>query len=137
MRSWTGTLLVIGAAVLYTGLTVSGAIGGHHGCGKCGAPAECCYQEMVVQRCKMVPDNKPIKKTVYEVKEVPYCLHKLSHCHDCDCCPECQACPRYKKVLVKKEITCGEKCGTKCVVEDCVEVVAVPCTRCGHCGHCK
>src|SRR5262245_15342802 len=35
------------------------------------------YQDVVSHRCKLVPDKKQIKKTVYEVKEVPFCLHKL------------------------------------------------------------
>lgn len=91
-----------------------------------------CYQEVVTYRCKMVPDNKPIKKTVYECKEVPYCEHKLSKFGHCDCCPECQACPKFKKVLIKREIVTGEKCGTKCVPEAVVARVCVPCCRCGH-----
>ncbi len=80
----------------------------------------------VTYRCKMVPDVKPIKKIVYECREVPYCNHQLPKFgHGCDCCPECQACPKFKKVLVKKEIICGEKHGMKCVPE------AIPCCRCG------
>jgi hypothetical protein len=93
------------------------------------------YQDVVSHRCKLVPDKKQIKKTVYEVKEVPFCLHKLphlcSHLHG-DCCDECQCrecdCPRYKKVLLKKEIVCEEICTTKCVVEEFVE--RVPCRVC-------
>ncbi len=137
MRSWSEVLVFSLAAIGYVVYCVADADGGPLGCHRCGAPNECCYQQVVVDRCKLVPDNKPIKKIVYELKEVPYCSHKLSGCHDCDCCPECQACPKYKKQLVKKEITCGEKQGTKCVVEQCVEWVAIPCTRCGHAGHCK
>src|SRR5207253_4318073 len=77
--------------------------------------------ECVTHSCKLVPETKQIKKTVYEVQEVPYCLKKLPpicslfHHHGCDCemCAECQ-CPRYKKVLVKKEIVCKEICTSKC-----------------------
>jgi hypothetical protein len=91
-----------------------------------------CYREVVTYRCKMVPDNKPIKKVVYECKEVPYCEHKLGKIGHCDCCPECQACPKFKKVLVKKEIVVGHTCGTKCVPEAVVERVPCACCRCGH-----
>jgi hypothetical protein len=94
------------------------------------------YQDCVTHSCQLVPDKKQIKKTVYEVQEVPYCLKKLPplwslfcHHHGCDCevCPDCQ-CPRYKKVLVKKEIVCKEICTTKCVVQEHVE--RVPCQPC-------
>lgn len=94
-------------------------------------PCEC-----VTHSCKLVPEVKQIKKTVYEVQEVPYCLKKLPpicslfHHHGCDCemCAECQP-PRYKKVLVKKEIVCKEICTTKCVVEE----HKVPCQPCDAC----
>jgi len=91
------------------------------------------YEDCVTHSCKLVPETKQIKKTVYEVQEVPYCLKKLPPllslfhhhgCDDCDLCAECQ-CVRYKKVLVKKEIVCGEICTSKCVVEEHVE--RVPC----------
>jgi hypothetical protein len=99
------------------------------------------YHDVVSHRCKLVPDKKQIKKTVYEVKEVPFCLHKLpplfSHHHGdcCDDCPECD-CPRYKRVLIKREIVCEEVCGTKCVVEEFVERVPcrVCCPDCPSCG---
>ena len=98
------------------------------------APPAC---ECITHSCKLVPETKQIKKTVYEVKEVPYCLKKLPpicslfHHHGCDCemCAECQ-CPRYKKVLVKKEIVCKEICTSKCVVEE----HRVPCQPCDTCG---
>ena len=99
------------------------------------------YQDVVSHRCKLVPDKKQIKKTVYEVKEVPFCLHKLphlcSHLHG-DCCDECRECdcPRYKKVLLKKEIVCEEICTTKCVIEEFVE--RVPCrVCCPDCPNCS
>jgi hypothetical protein len=93
------------------------------------------YQDCVTHSCQLVPEKKELKKTVYEVKEVPYCLKKLPplwslFCHhpcDCEVCPDCQ-CPRYKKVLVKKEIVCKEICTTKCVVQEHVE--RVPCVSC-------
>jgi len=98
-------------------------------------PQQVCYQDCVTHACKLVPDKKQIKKTVYEVQEVPFCLKKLPplwslfHHHGCDCevCAECQ-CPRYKKVLVKKEVVCKEICTSKCVVEEHVE--RVPCQPC-------
>jgi hypothetical protein len=91
------------------------------------------YQDCVTHSCKLVPETKQIKKTVYEVQEVPYCLKKLPPllslfhhhgCDDCDMCAECKP-PRYRKVLVKKEIVCGEICTSKCVVEEHVE--RMPC----------
>lgn len=100
----------------------------------CG-PQPCC-NECVSYSCKLVPEVKQIKKTVYEVKEVPFCVKKLpplcslfGH-HDCGCepCCECQ-CPRFKKVLVKKEIVCKEICTSKCVIEE----HRVPRCTCGPC----
>lgn len=137
MRFWIFVCLALVGPLGYAAYSTASTLGGHHGCPQCGAASECCYQQVVVHRCKLVPDNKPIKKIVYEVKEVPYCSHKLSHCHDCDCCAECKACPKYKRQLVKKEVVCGEKPGTKCVVEECVEFVAMPCTKCGCRSHCR
>lgn len=97
-------------------------------------PEQIVYRDVVTHRCVQVPDTRQIKKTVYEVQEVPFCLPKLPpflslfHHQCCDECVEC-ACPRYKKVLVKKEIVCAEICGTKCVIEEVVE--RVPCRVCG------
>jgi hypothetical protein len=90
------------------------------------------YQACITHSCQLVPDVKPIKKIVYEVREEPYCVKKLPpllgllhhRCGDCGQCDECQ-CVRYRKVLVKKEIVCGEICTTKCVVQEHVE--HVPC----------
>jgi hypothetical protein len=92
--------------------------------------------ECVEHRCQVVPVTKQIKKTVYEVKEAPFCIKKLpplwSLFHDRGCsgetCADCQ-CPRYRKVLVQKEIVCKEICTTKCVVEE----RRVPCQPC-ECG---
>src|SRR5438046_2447173 len=93
------------------------------------------YQDCVTHSCKLVPETKQIKKTVYEVKDEPFCLKKLPplwallHHHGCDCeiCADCQ-CPRYRKVLIKKEIVCKEICTSKCVVQEHVE--RVPCKVC-------
>jgi hypothetical protein len=98
-------------------------------------PAPC--NTCVTHSCQLVPEVKPIKKTVYEVQEVPYCLKKLPplfslfHSRDCNCdqCAECQ-CVRYKRVLVKKEVICGEICTTKCVPQE----HHVPCQTCPPCG---
>ena len=100
----------------------------------CG-PQPCC-QDCVNYSCRLVPEVKQIKKTVYEVQEVPFCVKKLPplcslFCHhDCDCepCGECQ-CPRFKRVLVKKEVVCKEICTSKCVIEE----HRVPCCVCGPC----
>ena len=88
------------------------------------SPEQLAYHDVVTHYCKLVPETKQIKKTVYEVQEVPYCLKKLPplfsfHRHGCDDCAECD-CVRYKKVLVKREIVCAEICTTKCVVEQCI-----------------
>lgn len=106
-------------------------------CPRCNCPNGVCYQQVISHVCKMVEVRTPIKKTVYECKEIPYCEHALpaliGRC-DC-CCPQCKSCPKYKKVLIKKEIVCGEKCEYKCIPEEVVTVVAVPCSQCGHCNH--
>ena len=84
---------------------------------------EAIQKDCVSHRCVLVPEKKQIKKTIYEVKEVPFCLHKLPPLHGhhhggcCDKCAEC-GCVRYKRVLLKKEIVCEEICTTKCVVEE-------------------
>ncbi len=64
--------------------------------------------------CQLVSEQKPIKKTVYECREVPFCLHELPKFGHCECCPEC-GCVRFKRVLVKKEIVVGYECVTRCV----------------------
>ena len=135
---WKLLCLILTIATLAVA-THAGELLGRHSCPHCGADGDCCWEQQVVARCKLVPDVKPIKKTVYELKEVPYCSKKPScgGCGHCAECEECRACAKYKRVLVKKEITCGEKCGTKCVVEECLEWVAVPCCKCGYHGHCS
>ena len=128
----TGLLAVIGAALIAASAAADSNLLGDsaNACPKCHEGV--CFKEVVTYRCKQVPDNKPIKKTVYECREVPYCLHKLPRLGHGGCCPECEACPRFKKVLVKKEVVVGETCGTKCVPEKFVERVPVPCCRCGY-----
>ncbi len=97
-------------------------------------PMPTSYHDCITHSCRLVPEVKQIKKTVYEVQEVPYCLKKcpplwtLWHAKGCDCeaCAECD-CVRYRKVLVKREIVCDEICTSKCVVEERVE--RVPCCK--------
>ena len=96
------------------------------------------YQPCVTHSCQLVPAIKQIKKTVYEVQEVPYCVKKcpplwsLLHHRGCDCeaCAPCD-CVRYKKVLVKREVVCEEVCTTKCVVQEHIQRVpcAPPCQK--------
>ncbi len=118
--------------VLLAGLVRLAAAGeGIAPCQNCHA-GDGCYREVVTHRCVLVPDRKPIKKTVYECKDVPYCEHRLPKFGHCDCCPECAACPKYRRVLIKREIVVGEICTTKCVVEEVIERVPAPCCHCGH-----
>ena len=98
-------------------------------CPHCQTPSEYGYEDVVEHQCRLVEEKKPIKKTIYECKEVPYCQHLPQPLFSGGCCVECQACPRYKKVLLKKEITVGEKCVTKCVVEEVIRKVP----RCKNC----
>jgi hypothetical protein len=88
--------------------------------------------------CKMVTKQEPIKKTVYEKKEVPYCEHCVSPIGHHIVCPKCKACGKTRTVLVKKSIECGKKTVHECVSEVVTEQVAVPCKECGFCtrhGH--
>ncbi len=128
----TALLAVAGAALIAASAAADSSLLGDsaNACPKCKDGT--CYQEVVTYRCKQVPDNKPVKKTVYECREVPYCEHKLPRLGHGDCCLECEACPKFKKVLVKKEVVVGETCGTQCVPERFVERIPVRCCRCGH-----
>ena len=79
--------------------------------------------DCIAHHCVLVPETRQIKKTVYEVQEVPYCLKKLPplfsfHRHCRDECIECD-CVRYKKVLVKKEVVCCEIQTMKCEPQPC------------------
>lgn len=100
-------------------------------CPHCQSQAGCCEKDLVEHRCVMKVVKTPIKKVVYECKEVPYCVHAVSKHGDCNKCAACEACPLYKTVLIKKEIVVGEKCETKCVVEEVVRK-AVCCQHCQH-----
>ena len=125
----TKLLVAFAAFASLAALSYSGAADllGHHcdGGSHCHCPMveECEWQDVVCHRCKLVEEKKAIKKTVYDVKEVPYCLTKLPKCGHCGDCDECRECKhvRYKKVLIKKEITCGETCTVKCVPEEYIE----------------
>ncbi|MBM4001870.1 MAG: hypothetical protein FJ295_01080 [Planctomycetes bacterium] len=101
-------------------------------CPHCSARDGVCYREVVTHRCRLVEEKKPIKKTVYECREVPYCEQKLPRFLACEGCPECKDCVKYKKVLYKKEIVCGETSRWKCVVEQVVHKVPC-CNRCQEC----
>jgi hypothetical protein len=130
MSNFTKCGMVILATVLVLpAVMVAGEMHGGE-CPHCAGQVG--YHDVVSHVCRTVPDKKQIKKTVYEVKEVPFCLHKLPPLfgHHGECCDECRecGCVRYKKVLLKKEIVCDEICTTKCVVEKVVE--RVPCRTC-------
>ena len=95
-------------------------------------PSQAGQSACVTHSCQLVPEVKQVKKTVYEVREEPYCLKKLPPIlgllhRRCDCCGSCDVCQcvRYRKVLVKKEIVCQEICTSKCVVQE--HVQCVPC----------
>ncbi len=125
----TKLLIAFAVFAILAGLSYSGAADmlGHHcnGGKHCHCPmVEVCeWQDVVCHRCKVVEEKKAIKKTVYEVKDVPFCLTKLPKCGHCGHCDECRECKdvRYKRVLIKKEITCGETCALKCVPEEFIE----------------
>ena len=73
------------------------------------------YQQVVRKVCKMVPDVKKVRKTVYETKEEDFCLSKK---------PNTCGKPQTRKILIKKEIV--EEVPTyRQVVESVVEVVPV------------
>lgn len=64
--------------------------------------------------CEQVCTKKPITKTVYRVKQVPYCRHNCP----CDSCRECNgvcdACVCYRTVLMKKTVKVGEEEVAEC-----------------------
>src|SRR5687768_3263549 len=126
----TKLLIAFAAFASLVGLSYSGAadmFGAHHcdGGNDCHCPMVDVWewQDGVCHRCRVVEEVKPIKKTVYDFKEVPFCLTKLPHCGHCGHCDDCRECKhvRYKRVLIKREITCGETCVTKCIPEEFVE----------------
>jgi hypothetical protein len=126
MRHWN--------AVILAGLTTLALASGIQAAGKCAHSSECGCEHATCYTCRAVPDVKPIKKTIYECKLVPFCVHRPSHaghCDRCEQCDQCEACPRFMKVLVKREIVVGHTCGTKCVAEE-----ALPCgPACWNGGH--
>jgi hypothetical protein len=115
---------------------------------------ETCYREVVVKRCKVVPDVRKVSKWVYSCVEEDFCLPKCGHpklelpfkkgCNACDgCAPaSCDSCgpcvtcekPRCKKKLVKREVITEEHY-LKCVVEHVVEQVPYTTYRKVPCGH--
>jgi hypothetical protein len=119
--------LAIWCALIAARLASAGP--GDHTCPSCAG--QVVYRDVVSHRCRLVTERKPVKKTVYEVQEVPFCLHKLppllGHTRACDECVACD-CVRYKRILVKKEVVCDEVTTTRCVVEEFVE--SVPCRVC-------
>jgi hypothetical protein len=142
-RIITAVCLFASAAAAY--LSAAEFMPGHHcRCPHCQVVEEVVYQDVVSHVCRLHPDKKQKKKTVYECKEIPYCVHKLScplkHDHCCEQCKECECCARYKKVLIKREIVICEECTTKCVPEPVVQRVPVkvcrviPCDRCAAAG---
>lgn len=68
----------------------------------------------------MIPDVRQVKKTVYETRWVPFCVHEPFCLHDSHCAA-CEACPRWKRVLVKRQIVVEEICGYKCAAQLCAE----------------
>lgn len=90
---------------------------------------ETVYQPVVRTYCRMVPEVKKMKKTVYSFKDVPYCLTECPnpfHRRGAgEACTTCEQCARCRRVLVKHEVT-EEVPGYKCVVETVTE--QVPCT---------
>ena len=66
---------------------------------------------------RLVPETKPIKKTVYEAKRVPFCYHCMGALVAHGRCIQCKGVVRWKNVLVKREIICGEKTEMKYVAE--------------------
>jgi hypothetical protein len=87
---------------------------------------DCCLS------CQRVLDRKPIKKTVYSCKLVPYCLAACRNplARGQTCCETCETHPRWKRVLLKREIVVGETCGTKCEVV-CQTHGGASCDACG------
>ncbi|MFN0053838.1 MAG: hypothetical protein ACKV0T_16790 [Planctomycetales bacterium] len=108
-------LTLLGGVSLLGGLTRLGraecdAEAGADGC-RC---AQCGCTE-----CILVPETKTVKKWIYCTKVVPYCLKNCRNplrCRQelCDTCPECEATVRYKRVLIKREVSI-KKPGFKCI----------------------
>lgn len=140
-RIITAVCLLASATAAY--LSAAEFLPGHQcRCPHCQVVEEVVYQDCVTHKCELHPDKKTTKKTVYEIKEVPFCLHKLTcplHKHGCDCCVPCKECEcqaRYKKVLIKKEVVVCEECTTKCTPVPVVTRVAVKVQRVIPCANC-
>lgn len=103
-------------------------------CPHCGCSNGVQMVEVSRTVCKMVTKDEPIKKTVYEKKEIPFCEHCVAPIGHHHVCPQCKACAKTRTVLVKKSIECGKKTVHECVPEVIHEVIAVPCTECGFCA---
>jgi hypothetical protein len=88
-----------------------------------------CSHDSVCYRCVAKP-GEPEKKTIYDCKLVPFCLPKLpklfSHCCHLDCGPV-----RFKRVLMKAEVSAGSTCEMKCEVEKLPPCVDFPCLHGG------
>jgi len=68
-------------------------------------PEQVGYQDCVTHSCKLVPEVKQIKKTVYEVQEVPYCLKKLPPLWSLFChhgCDDLRSLPRLPVPALQK-----------------------------------
>ena len=57
-------------------LSAADLLPGHHKCPHCQVIEETVYKDVITHRCKLHPDVKQTKNTVYDVNEVPFCLHK-------------------------------------------------------------
>ncbi len=104
-------------------------------CPNCGCSQGVRVVEVSRTICKMVTKQEPIKKTVYEKKEVPYCEHCVAPIGHHHVCPQCKACGKTRTVLVKKSIECGKKTVYECIPEVIKEQIVVPCQACGCCTH--
>ncbi len=107
--------LAMVVAMLATGMTLAmlRAEGGCPSGGNCHS-AGCPHGP--AHECVLASEMKEIKKTVYDVKWVPVCEHRPSRLFGCGCCPVCQL--KYKKVLIKQEITVCRSCGLTCVPQE-------------------
>ena len=126
------TIIVIAAACLGVSSTTTQA--DELLCPNCGCGQGARVVEVSRTICKMVTKQEPIKKTVYEKKEVPFCEHCVGPLGHHPVCPQCKACGKTRTVLVKKSIECGQKTVHECVPEVVIEHVVVPCTKCGFCA---
>ena len=94
-------------------------------CGGNGFPAP----DVASYRCVKAPEVKPVTKTQYDVKTVPFCLPKLAGFLR-GCCPlDCDH-PRFKRVLMKRDVNVEPICDVKCVVEAVIPPAPAPCPHC-------